>query len=212
MLLPFLLFSVLICTYAIVLAKRIHALIRFFRFQSIFLFLATLIFAVEHKNPEVFVIAGLLLVMKVILIPYFLQQFVKKMNVEERLGLFINPVLSLVIALIFTYISSVFTLNVFSVKERFIAISFAVSFTVIFVGFFIMVFRMKAVSQIIGLLVMENGIFLLATAIAGGMPFFVEIATFFDVFVCVIIIGIFMYRVNKVFTHIEVHKLTDLRG
>ena len=212
MLLPFLLFSVLVCTYAIVLAKRIHALIRFFRLQAIFLFLATLIFAIEHKNPEVFVIAGLLLVMKVILIPYFIQRFVKKMNVVERLGLFINPLLSLVIALIFTYAAALFTLKILEVQDAVVYMSFAVSLTIVLTGFFIMVFRMKAVSQIIGLLVMENGIFLLATSIAGGMPFFVEIATFFDVFVCVVISGIFMHRINKLFTHIEVNRLTDLRG
>ena len=75
-----------------------------------------------------------------------------------------------------------------------------------------MISRMKAISQIIGLLVMENGLFLIASSISGGMPFFVEIAIFFDIFLCVIILEIFVYKINKLFTHIDVDKLTQLRG
>ena len=90
--------------------------------------------------------------------------------------------------------------------------SFAVSLTIVLTGFFIMVFRMKAVSQIIGLLVMENGIFLLATSIAGGMPFFVEMAIFLDVLLSVIILNVFVYRINKMFTHIDAAKLNKLKG
>ncbi len=87
-----------------------------------------------------------------------------------------------------------------------------VAFSVIFIGAFLMIFRMMALTQVIGLLVMENGIFLLASYISGGMPFFVEIAIFFDVFVSVVIMGLFVYRINKLFTHIDVSKLSRLRG
>ena len=44
------------------------------------------------------------------------------------------------------------------------------------------------------------------------MPFFVEIAIFFDVFVSVLIMGFFVYRINKLFTHIDVNKLSRLKG
>jgi hydrogenase-4 component E len=87
-----------------------------------------------------------------------------------------------------------------------------ISLSVTLIGLFLMMSRMKAVSQIIGLLVMENGLFLIAMASAGGMPFFVEIAVFFDIFVCVVILGMFVYRINKLFTHINVSKLQELKG
>jgi hydrogenase-4 membrane subunit HyfE len=53
---------------------------------------------------------------------------------------------------------------------------------------------------------------LLASIVSGGMPFFVEIAIFLDVFVSVIIMGFFVYRINKLFTHIDVNKLSHLKG
>ncbi len=208
----FLLTGIMILTYAMLVCHRIPALIQNFRLQSLLLFLVTLDFAMRQKEASIFVIAGLLLLVKVMLIPSFLSHLVKKIRVDERLGLFLNPLLSLIVALFFTCGAAVYCAwflggvpaNVFS--------AFVVSITVVLVGFFIMVFRMKALTQIVGLLVMENGIFLLASSMAGGMPFFVEIAIAFDVFVCAIITGIFMYRINKVFTHIEVHRLTDLKG
>jgi len=75
-----------------------------------------------------------------------------------------------------------------------------------------MMSRMSALAQIIGLLVMENGLFMLASTVSGGMPFFVEIAIFFDVFMSVLIMGIFVFRINKLFTHIDVNKLSRLKG
>jgi hydrogenase-4 component E len=212
MLTLFLLTGILILTYAMLVCHRIPGLIRNFRLQSLFLFFVTLDFACRHKETGIFIVAGLLLLVKVVLIPSFLTHLVKKIKVDERLGLFLNPLLSLVIALLLTWGASVFCSWFFGGRPTPVFAAFVVSITVVMTGFLIMVVRMKAVSQIVGLLVMENGIFLLAGAIAGGMPFFVEIAVAFDVFVCAIITGIFMYRINKVFTHIEVHRLTDLKG
>jgi hydrogenase-4 component E len=88
----------------------------------------------------------------------------------------------------------------------------AIAFFIVLSGLFLMISRMSALAQIIGLLVMENGLFLLASTVSGGMPFFVEIAIFFDVFVSVVIMGLFVYRINKLFTHIDVNKLSRLRG
>jgi len=90
--------------------------------------------------------------------------------------------------------------------------SFAVSLLVVFEGMFLMVFRKKALAQVIGLLVMENGLFLCAVSLCGSMPFIVEIAIFFDVFVCVMVTGVFIYRIKELFTNIDVSKLTSLKG
>jgi len=88
----------------------------------------------------------------------------------------------------------------------------AIAFFIVLAGLFLMITRMSALAQIIGLLVMENGLFLLASTVSGGMPFFVEIAIFFDVFVSVVIMGLFVHRINKLFTHIDVNKLSRLKG
>ena len=206
------LFTVLASTYLMVIAKRMPALIRSFRYQSFCLFALTLVVASGGRQPDLYIVAGLLFVLKVSLIPYLLYRIIKRTKVNEDLGLFINPQLSLLWALGFTYLSWVFSAHLV-ISEKTVLTSFlAIAFFMVLAGLFLMITRMSALAQIIGLLVMENGLFLLASTVSGGMPFFVEIAIFFDVFVSVLIMGLFVYRINKLFTHIDVNKLSRLKG
>lgn len=206
------LLGILFSTYLMVIAKRIPALIRSFRCQSFCLFLATLTIALRQRQPELYFISGLLLILKVLVIPYLLFRVIKRIKAGGDLGLFINTQLSLLCALGFTYLSWAFVRYLFAPANQSQAVLLAVAFFTVLSGIFLMIFRITALAQIIGLLVMENGVFLSASAVSGGMPFFVEIAVFFDVFVSVIIMGLFVYRINKLFTHIDVHKLSRLKG
>lgn len=207
-----LLFTILIVTFAMVAAKRITALISAFRLQSFFLFLVTFYLAINSRNVELYIVAAMLFLLKVILIPVFLRRIMKRINIEEGVGLLVNPLLSLLIALLLTYLAYKFSGIILADSGNALSSNFVVSLAVTMLGAFIMVSRMKAISQIIGLLVMENGLFLLAATVSEGMPFFVEIGIFFDVFVCVVILGIFVYRINRLFTHIDVNKLRELKG
>ncbi len=202
----------LVVTFLLVVAKRITALIRAFRIQSFFLFLYALYMGLNQYHLEMFIVCGLVFVLKVIAIPLVLFRIMRRINVEEDLGLIVNPQLSLIIALVFAYLSYLFAHNAMALANSFESAAFVFSITAMCIGFFIMVSRMKALGQVIGLLVMENGIFLAASAIAGGMPFFVEIALFFDIFVFVVIIEVFVYKVNRLFTHIDTSKMKSLKG
>jgi hydrogenase-4 component E len=206
------LFVLLVSTYLMLIAKRMPALIRSFRYQSLCLFGVTFIIALTQREPQLYIISGLLFVLKVSLIPYLLYRIIRRIKVNEDLGLFINPQLSLLWALAFTYLSWIFASYLVSANNAILTGTLAIAFFVVSAGMFLMVFRMTALAQIIGLLVMENGLFLLASTVSGGMPFFVEIAIFFDVFVSVLIMGFFVYRINKLFTHIDVNKLSRLKG
>lgn len=205
------LFAVLAATYLMVIAKRVPALIRGFRYQSFFLFLITLISGFRESQIDLYFVAALIIILKVFIIPYFMYLIAKRINLDENLGLFVNSQLSLFIALLFTYSSWVFSKNL-GFSQGYSSVAITVAFSVIFIGAFLMISRMKAFTQVTGLLVMENGIFLFASSISGGMPFFVEIAIFFDVFVSVVIMGLFVYRINKLFTHINVNELSRLKG
>jgi len=206
------LFAVLVSTYLMVIAKRTPALIRGFRYQSFCLFLATFIIALREHQLDLYIVAGLLFILKVVFIPELLYRTIKKLKASEELGLFINSQLSLLWALGFTYLSWVFTVRLIGPADAGKGVMLAVAFFVVLAGMFLMIFRTTALAQITGLLVMENGIFLLASMVSGGMPFFVEIAIFFDVFVSVLIMGSFVYKINKFFTHIDVNKLSRLKG
>ena len=206
------LLGILSGTYAMASAKRMSALIGSFRLQSLLLCLLTFLEAFKGHYFGLYLVALLILLLKVIGIPYFLFQMIERIKVNENLGLLINPLLSLFLGLLFTYFSWAFAGLIFPSTDATFRVFAATSFSMILIGLFIMIFRLKALAQIIGLLVMENGIFLLASSIAGGMPFLVEIAVFFDVFVSVVILGLFVYRINELFTGIDVDQLNRLKG
>jgi hydrogenase-4 component E len=71
--------------------------------------------------------------------------------------------------------------------------------------------RHKAISEVIGLLMAENGLFMGAIALSNGMPFIVELGAFIDVLMAVIIIGIFALRINKSFDSLDTTLLRRLK-
>jgi len=206
------LFCMLTAAYGMLSAKRMTALIANFRLQSFFLFVLTLREAAKAGNAGLYIVAGLLFAVKVLAIPVFLFKIAKNIKVSENLGLLVNSQLSLAAGFLFTWGGWAFSRQLFGGRPVLMYTFTAVAFAVMAMGMFLMMFRMAALAQIVGLLVMENALFLLCEAVSGGMPFFVEFAIFFDVLVSVIILGIFVYRINKLFTHINVNKLTNLRG
>lgn len=202
----------LISTFLMVIAKRITALIRIFRIQSVFLFLYTLYEGLGQQRLALFVVCALIFALKVVIIPLVLLRITRRINAEEDLGLLINPQLSLVIASILAYLSYLFTRNAMGLPYSPASVAFIASMTAVCIGFFLMVSRLKALGQVIGLLVMENAIFLAGAVLAGGMPSFVEIVFFFDVLIFVVIIEVFVYKVNRLFTHIDTSKMQFLKG
>lgn len=206
MLMNVFLFGIIMMAFAMVAAKRVTALINGFRIQSFFLFLLMFVLARRADSTELYIVAALLFLIKVILIPRSLHGTVKKIKVNEDLGLSANPTVSIFAAIGLAYLAYAFTGMIAGIP------AFFVSLAITLIGLFIMIFRMKALAQIVGLMVMENGMFLAAASISDGMPFIVEIAIFFDVFLAVIILGIFVYKINSLFTHIDIGKLTELKG
>ena len=81
----------------------------------------------------------------------------------------------------------------------------------VLIGFFVMISRRKAITQIMGLLMMENGLFLAAISLTYGMPMIVEIGVFFDVLVGAMIMGVFAFRINRPSRRIDTGILRRLR-
>ncbi len=204
------LFAILLITAETALVTRFPALLRNFRYQSFCLALLTALAAYHEKSLELCLIALLLFILKVILIPHLFSVMMKKIGTNEHIGLFLNTNISLLIVIVLGLISWFFAFSIVSVYLM--QFTLGLAFFMMLTGIFLMVSRIKALAQVIGLLLTENGIFLAATVIPGGMPFFVEIALFFDILISLMILGIFIYRINAIFTHIDVNKLSGLRG
>jgi hydrogenase-4 component E len=79
-------------------------------------------------------------------------------------------------------------------------------------GLLLMCTRRKAISQVIGLITIENGIFLAGLSATLGLPLFVEIGVFFDLLVALTVLAVFTFRINEHFETVNTDALRELRG
>ncbi len=86
-----------------------------------------------------------------------------------------------------------------------------VSLFSIFTGLFLIITRKKAITQVIGYLVLENGIYAFGVAAAVELPWLVEAGVLLDVLAAVFVMGIAMFHINREFDHLDADRLVHLR-
>jgi len=85
------------------------------------------------------------------------------------------------------------------------------SFATVVGGFLMLMGRAKAISQVCGYLILENGIYLFGLLLINSTPLLVEAGILLDLTVAVFVIGIIMDRIQKEFDSLDTNKLTTLR-
>lgn len=87
-----------------------------------------------------------------------------------------------------------------------------VGLATLLVGLFVIVSRRKAVTQVLGYIMIENGIYAVGVVLVGAVPLLVELGVLLDAFVAVFIMSIAAYHISREFDHIDVDQLDRLRG
>jgi hydrogenase-4 component E len=182
-----------------------------FALQSVFLAVTAALVAFLTGIHHIYIAALLTVVIKVIVIPRILKKVIERLNVTRELVLNVNIPPSLLICGALVILAFYITQPIISLGFLLTKDSLAIALAIVLIGFFTMIARKKAVTQVVGFLVMENGLFLGATAAAYGMPLIVELGVFFDVLVAGLIIGIFTHRLQDTFDSVDTSKLTELR-
>jgi hydrogenase-4 component E len=192
-------------------ARRISTSILLFSLQSAVITAEVLATAFQEKLPEAYIVGALVLVIKVILIPRAFFSLTKRLRTVRDVKASTTPAQSVfaVAAIIYLSYAAVHSYGQ-AVHVPDDALAAAVS--LILTGAFLMVSRKKALMQMLGLLVLENGIFLAALITTFGMPLVIEIGIFFDILIGLLLMGIFTFRISDTFEHLDVSKLRRLRG
>ena len=192
-------------------STRMRPLIRLFILQSLFLSAFEFTVAYSQDEPHIYIMAAMTFVIKVLVIPRLLQYIMDRIKVDDKMVLSVGIPGSMLMSaalIMFSYYVSEPLVATLATAER---NTLVLSFSIMLIGIMMMATRSKAVSEVIGLLMAENGLFLGAIALSNGMPFIVELGAFFDVLMAVIIIGIFAFRINKSFDSVDDTLLRRLR-
>jgi len=81
----------------------------------------------------------------------------------------------------------------------------------VFTGFILLTSRIKAITQAIGYLVLENGIFIFGLLLMEAVPFLVELGVLLDLFVGVFVIAIIIHHINREFASLDTRRLSALK-
>jgi len=194
-----------------VVARRISTSILLFSLQSAIITAEVIATGVREKLVAAFVVGGLVLLIKVIAIPHAFFRLVDRLKSPRDVKASTNPTQSVFIAGAMIYLSYA-AVHSFGQAVHVPEDALAAAVALILTGSFLMVSRRKALMQMLGLLVLENGIFLAALITTFGMPLVIEIGIFFDILVGLLLMGIFTFRIRDTFDHLDVTKLRRLRG
>lgn len=166
--------------------------------------------SIGESSWHLLVLAIIVFLIKALGIPIFLQRSAKKMGIERDKGMSINPTLTLMMGCAMLFLGYFLALD-FAVPEMMNQGSAGIALSLIFIGMLLMITRRLAISQIIGFLTMENGIFLYSVTQTRNMPFLVDMGIVFEVLIGVLIAGVFIFRINRSFEHIDVSSMRELR-
>ena len=204
---------VLVLQIAMVAQRWIVIHIRIFAAQSFFLAMIAATIAWFNHAPHIYIAAVLTVVVKVILVPILFERLVERMEIHEEIEPIVNVPISLVIAGGLTLVGYVVAESFYRPDEPGLGHNaLAVAISLFLIGFFNMINRRKALTQVLALLSLENGLFLAAISLTYGMPLIVELGVFFDVLVAAMVLGILIYRIRETFESMDVSRLRRLRG
>jgi hydrogenase-4 component E len=206
--------SILVTAFLTVSSRSLSFYVRLFALQSLLLGMVALLVVLGYGEMYILIAAILTIVVKAIVIPVVLNTIIEKISIQKEIELSINIPLSLLICGALVILANTVAEPILSAQHRTVYTVSKVlpsSIGMMLIGLFIMMTRKQGVTQIIGLLTMENGLFLSGLAITYGMPLIVEVGIFFDILVAAIILGVFVFRINKTFETINIDELRSLR-
>ena len=204
--------GMLVIQLLMVVQRMLLTNIRLFALQSLMLAGIAALIALFHNAAHVYWVAGLTLVGKVFFLPWLLNRQVRRIEIEQEIAPLLNASTSMLLCGGFTLLGYIVA-RPFTSLARLGNNTLGVAVTLLLTGFFLMINRRKAITQVLALLTIENGVMLAAVALTTyGMPLVVELGIFFDLMVAVMVLGLLVYRIRESFSSMDVSKLSQLKG
>jgi hydrogenase-4 component E len=192
---------------------RLRNAVHVFAFQSILV--ALFPFSAYHRHFSVLLLFFFFLNVftKSILFPYLLLRGLRKTQISYEWRPYMSYTQSLLIGF-FVLLGTIWFSQKFLATQilPIVPFYFSAAIFTIFVGIFLIVARKKAMTQIVGYLIMENGIFLLGNTIPHEISLLVEIGILLDAFVAVFILSMAIEHIKAQFNDLSVDNLSSLRG
>ncbi len=202
-----LLFTMILIVAASQISRAIYAVAA----QSFLIAIAGGVLATATGNVDLWVIAGVTLVVKATLLPWVLHWVVRRMNVRREVEPVIPVTATLALAVAVVVMSFHLSASLGTVRQSITGNALPVGIALTLTGVLVMATRKTALTQMVGLFASENGIFFTAMAVTQGMPLIIEIGVILDVILAALVMTIMVLRVRST-VDADIADLDRLRG
>jgi Hydrogenase 4 membrane component (E) len=201
----------LFTTILILAASQVYRAIYAVAAQSLFIAIAGAVLATATGNRDLWVIAGITLVVKATLLPWVLHWVVHRMNVRREVEPVIPIAATLALAVAIIVVSFQLSASLGPVRQAITGNALPVGIALTLLGVLVMATRKTALTQMVGLFASENGIFFTAMAVTQGMPLIIEIGVILDVILAALVMTIMVLRVRST-VDADIADLDRLKG
>jgi hydrogenase-4 component E len=209
-LLNVILVGVLLLNFLTLGTSRLGAAIRFAGMQG-FLLGTALFVAHGQAGVRVALLAAATAALKGFAIPAILLRAMRNAAIRREIEPIVGFTASLILGALATGLSLAFSRSLPLTDAHADALVVPASFATVLTGFLVLTTRRKAITQVVGYLTLENGIFIFGLTLVEAMPFLVEIGVLLDLFVAVFVMGIIMDHISREFSSLSTEHLTSLR-
>ncbi|GAB3400388.1 hypothetical protein [Flindersiella endophytica] len=199
-------------TAVLVLWRRdlVH-IIRLFALQGAFLAGIVAIVAVHDGSVELGVLAAGILALRAVVLPVIVHRALGSGTQARETRPLVNVAVSLLVGAGLTLLAYAVSAPLVALAPGPAAQAIPTGITVVLIGFFVLVTRRRAVSQIVGFLLIDNGITTTAFLTTAGVPLVVELAVSLDVLFIVLVLQLLAGRIRSTFGDTDLDELKELR-
>ncbi|HZK58870.1 MAG TPA: hypothetical protein VFC59_03260 [Cryobacterium sp.] len=201
--------ALLLTSALMVWRHSLLASIRLLALQGIALAALVAVIGIEEADVEVIVVSLLVLAVKGLGLPWVLaRQSAATWRTGEAPRM--NPTAALLTVTLLTILSYVVSSRVLALDASVSAHAAPIGLAMVLIGFLLLVTRRQARAQLVGFLVLDNGIATVAFLTSGGVPLFLEFGFSLDVLLVVVILYVFAGRMRNKFGNTDIDQLREL--
>ncbi len=190
--------------------SRLVTVIKIVSLQGVLLGIMPLLIETEIGMSVIFTsVAGIAL--KGIIIPFMMLRAMRDVQIKREMEPLIGFLPSMLLGALATGLALLFSKALPLADEHTTQLLVPAALATIFVGFILLTTRVKAITQVMGYLVLENGIYIFGMLLLGAMPLVVELGVLLDLFVAVFVICIIINHINQAFSSLDTRRLVSLK-
>jgi hydrogenase-4 component E len=195
-----------------VLVRRLEGSIRLLALQGLLLAAAAGVVALTTGSPHAYLAVAVTVCVKVLMVPGILLYALREVRLKREVEMVLpqRPAFLLAIGLV---IVAYYAVGPLKELDGFLTRNvLPAALSMLLIGLFTMLIRKKALNQIVGIVAMENGLYLIAVVATHGLPLAVEMGLAVDLAVGVLVMGVVARQIHRTFHTINTDQLSALRG